>query len=128
MAGMNSAERRLWLTVVSGGLVLLALTALLAALSWSAGSSAGGVITLLMIFGSNPAWRRDFESLSNGRRALLMVAIAAISAVIVVVGNRKMPSPFLFDIGELAAIAALLLLYTLFSKAMDALWARFSRR
>jgi hypothetical protein len=47
---------------------------------------------------------------------------------VIVIGNLGQPDSWLFDLVELAALAVLLLLYALFSKAMDALWLRFVKR
>ena len=87
-----------------------------------------GALAVLMVLSGRPAQRRDFQLLSRRGRVIFLFATIAAFAFILFLGNRGTRNALLVDIGEFVLIGALLLLYALFSKTMDTLWARFSRR
>jgi ABC-type uncharacterized transport system permease subunit len=124
---MNTPERRLWISLGAVAAVSVVLIELLGI--WG-GQMAGvsGALAVLMVLSGRPAQRRDFQLLSRRGRVIFLFATIAAFAFILFLGNRGTRNALLVDIGEFVLIGALLLLYALFSKTMDTLWARFSRR
>ncbi|MGC2637237.1 MAG: hypothetical protein WA294_08650 [Acidobacteriaceae bacterium] len=128
MAYVSETERRLWIAFGGSGAVLIGLTFLFSAWFPRNGALVGGAFVGLMAIASRPDQRRTFLALPKARRALFILAVGALFIFVIVLANRREPAPLLFDIAEIVIFAALLLLYAIFSKVMDALWLRFTRR
>lgn len=128
MTGMGSGERRLWRVVGAMAAVCIVIAALCKYFFVSRSEGIVFLVVGLFVLGGRPDLHRDFQSLSRANRVLLILTIAATGIAVIVIGNFGQPDSWLFDLVELAALAVLLLLYSLFSKAMDALWLRFVKR
>jgi hypothetical protein len=134
---MDMTERRLWRLLAGCGIFMVAVNALFLLVPWqhrcglTSGALGGellGAWTLLQ----KPQYRGAFRSFSMVRRLTLILAATAISILAVFVSGWGAPDPLSYDTVSLAAlifmILILLVLYPPFSKSMDALWLRFTRR
>jgi uncharacterized membrane protein HdeD (DUF308 family) len=127
---MASSRRILWIT-----LGVLALLDFAIDILGSSVESDLGVICLIsgiVGFGSARATREHWRALPRRDQSLLLIAWYALFVAAVVYDNRKMPSTADIDITLCTAIpivgTALFFLYRAFSKSMDILWMRFTRR
>ncbi|HEY6445606.1 MAG TPA: hypothetical protein VIY53_04040 [Acidobacteriaceae bacterium] len=129
---MLSAKRILWATLGTIGLLAIA-----ASFPGSALGEPTIGVTICAVGGAatisgNRAARERWQSLRRLDQALLATAWYAILVAAIVFGNRRLPMATGLDVRECAAIpilgVALFSVYRLFSKSMDALWARLTRR
>ena len=127
---MKAPERRLWLVLAAIGIAAGGLNAILLRLPWQHryGGFAVGAFVGLFILIDKPYCRAAFQSLSSVRRTLFIVAAFVTLALVVAIGNWGAPWQFDLDIAEPVGFLCLFMLYLAFSKAMDALWLRFTRR
>jgi quinol-cytochrome oxidoreductase complex cytochrome b subunit len=134
---MDMTERRLWRLLAGCGIFLVAVNALFLLAPWqhrsglTSGALGGGLVgawTLLQ----KPQYREAFRSFPMVRRLAFILAAIAILILAVFVSSWGAPDPLSYDIVRLVSlifmILILLVLYPLFSKSMDALWLRFTRR
>lgn len=128
MAGMGSAEKRLWRIVIVMGALCLALTAICVHFKILHTEGITFLLVGLFVVGSRPERQRDFRLLSLRERALLILTIAAVGLAVIVISNLGQPGAWFLDLGETVFIVLLLLIYCLYSKAVDSLWLRFVKR
>jgi hypothetical protein len=134
MAAMDSPERRLWLLLAVTAATAVGANALLLLFPWRSrphGFAAGFFAAMIFLL-NMPYCRAVFRSLSGSRRTLYIVAAFATLALAVSISNWGAPAPLTLDIRTIAVFFFLLVLflalYPSFSKTMDALWLRFTRR
>jgi hypothetical protein len=96
------------------------------------GANLLSIFPVLIVSLISTLWTRGGRSLWNGlsglwQGSLIILAAAAIFTSVAVAERRHPDSPLL-ALMVTAMAAMLLLLYILFSRAMDALWSRFQQR
>jgi hypothetical protein len=130
---MGSSRRTLWILI--GVIALFTLAASWLDSRMPAEPDFGIMVCILggMIpITTNRVFQECWRSLRRLDQALLILAWYALFVAAVVYHNRRVPSPAGLDITVCAATpimgAVLYLLYRAFSKSMDALWLRVTRR
>jgi hypothetical protein len=129
---MAPSRRTLWITL--GVIALLCFALDFLETRAHAGAAPGTVLLIAGIvgLGNNRIIRDQWRPLRSGDQWLLILAWYALFVAAVIFDTRKMPSPADFDITFCATVpivgTALYFLYRAFSKSMDALWLRITRR
>jgi hypothetical protein len=134
---MDRTEKRLWRLLAGLGILELALNALLLLVPWQdrdgliSGVLSGGLVAVWALL-QKPPYHQMFRSLSIVLRIAFIMAGTAILILGVFVSGWGAPDPLSYAIVRIIAlivmILILLVLYPLFSKSMDALWLRVTRR
>jgi quinol-cytochrome oxidoreductase complex cytochrome b subunit len=134
---MVITERQLWRLLASFGVFMVAINALFLLVPWQdrngliSGAVGGGLVGVWSLL-QNPPYRDAFRSLSKVRRLAFILTGTAVLILGIFVSSWGAPDPLFYRIARIVVlifmILVLLVLYPLFSKSMDALWLRFTRR
>lgn len=125
MAGMGSAERRLWFAVSVAGATCIGGAALCTAFHWPQAGDVISYLVILSVLGQRRQQQQDFRSVSSKSRALLIVAAAVVCAALLVI---ELSVHHVRTIVETALLPPLLLTSGLFSMSLNARWARVAKR